>query len=75
MTLCSHTLIFRKKEYNLDTDDDDAREALLLAGRKKHRSVIDYILQKDTSILKEVRPGKKVWKQAIAEGISIVFEV
>ena len=46
-----------------------------MAARKDHQEIIAYILQKDSDILKEVRPGKKIWKQAIAEGLSSVFKV
>ena len=51
-------------------------KALLAAAQGGHANVVECILQKDnTLIVEKVSSDKELWKQAITEELTCVFEV
>ena len=51
-------------------------KALMAAAQGGHVKVVECLLQKDnTLIVENVSNGKELWKQAITEELSCVFEV
>ena len=51
-------------------------KALLAAAQGGHASIVECILQKDNTLIGEkVSSDKELWKQAISEELTCVFEV
>lgn len=54
----------------------DMAQALLVAARHSRIDIVRYLLQKSPKILQvETAEGIELWKQAITEGLSNVYEV
>ena len=51
-------------------------KALLVAAQAGHAKVVECILQKDnTLIVEKLSNDKELWKQAVYEELSCIFEV
>ena len=62
--------------YTENDDKSDVAKALLEAARGGHAKVVECILQKDnTLIVVKVSNDEELWKQAITEELTCVFEV
>ena len=57
-------------------DKSDMAKALMVAAQGGHVKVVECLLQKEnTLIVENVSNDKELWKQAITEKLSCVFEV
>ena len=62
--------------YKDNSDKSDIAKALLAAGQGDHAKIVECILQKDnTLIVERVSNDEELWKQAITEELTCVFEV
>lgn len=62
--------------YKDNSDKSDIAKALLAAARGDHAKIVECILQKDnTLIVERVSNDEELWKQAITEELTCVFEV
>ena len=62
--------------YKDNSDKTDVAKGLLAAARGGHAKIVEYILQKDNTLIAErVSNDEELWKQAITEELTCVFEV